>query len=486
MGSSFALFVFIVGIGGLFFLDRDDSARTSKALWLPVIWMWINGSRPISAWLGMNPLTDSSLDELVSGILVVLGIIVIAHRHRDVILLLRRSWPIMLYFSFCLVSVLWSDFPGQGFKRWVRALGELVMVMILVTDAQPTAALRRFLSRVGFVLLPASVLLLKYYPNLGHAYDAWGLQMNTGVTTNKNMLGVMTFVLALGTFWQVLRLIRDSKQPNRARHLLAQCILLYFSISLLFTAHSATSGASFTLGAVFLFATALPLISRRPAAVHVLVLAILLGGGLTVLLGGKGAAAKAMGRNEDFTGRTEVWEVLIPMAPNPIVGAGFETFWFGPRLENLWRKWPGVNEAHDGYLEVYLNLGLLGVGLITLILTQGYWSAVAAFRRDSALGSLLVAFVLTAAIYNITEAGFRMLDPIWFFLLVSGVAASRVNGIGKGLSQSRQEVADPTFGDSDRDSRDRNLTWMNSCRREPRIASAVPRLSTTRAPQIDS
>jgi len=53
------------------------------------------------------------------------------------------------------------------------------MVMILVTEAQPTAAIRRFVSRVGFVLLPISVLLIKYYPNLGQAYDQWGTQTNT-------------------------------------------------------------------------------------------------------------------------------------------------------------------------------------------------------------------------------------------------------------------------------------------------------------------
>jgi len=123
MGSSSALFVFIVVIGGLFFLDRDNSARTSKALWLPVIWLWIDASRPISVWLGMGLQSESPVDQLVAGTLIVLGIIVIGRR-KDVIFLLRASWPVVLYFSFCLVSVLWSDFPGHALTRWVRALGD--------------------------------------------------------------------------------------------------------------------------------------------------------------------------------------------------------------------------------------------------------------------------------------------------------------------------------------------------------------------------
>ena len=81
-----------------------------------------------------------------------------------------------------------------------------------------------------------------------------------------------------------------------------------------------------------MLATSLPLIRRRPAAVHALVLAILLVGGLTKFLGGNAAITEALGRKPDLTGRTEIWNILIPMVPNPIGGAGFETFWVGPRV----------------------------------------------------------------------------------------------------------------------------------------------------------
>jgi exopolysaccharide production protein ExoQ len=421
---SLALIAFLVGIAGLFYLDRDASVQTSKALWLPVIWMWIYGARPVSAWFGRNPLEDSPIDQAIAAILIVSGILVLSRR-KGVFLVLRNSWPILLYISFCLLSITWADFPGQGLKRWIKAAGELVMVLVVATDPKPVAALKRFFSRVGFLLLPVSVLLLKYYPVYGHGYDIWGNVTNTGVTTDKNMLGVLTFVVTLGTFWQVLGLLRDKQQPNRSRHLLAQGTLLFFGMNLLFTAHSATSGASFTLGAVLLFLLGRPKFIQQPRAVHALVFTILLGGCLTVLLGGRGAATHALGRGEDFTGRTDVWKLLIPMAPNPVVGAGFENFWYGPRLENLWRIYGGVNEAHDGYLEVYLNLGLVGVSLIVLILLNGYFAAVAIFRRDPMLGNLIVAFVLSAAIYSITEAGFRMLDPIWFALLLTVITAGR-------------------------------------------------------------
>jgi exopolysaccharide production protein ExoQ len=444
-----ATLVFAVGIAGLFYLDRD-SEHVSKALWLPVIWLSTNGSRSVSAWLGMGPPTremagqlpaTSLLDQLVAGTLMLLAAIVLIRRRKEVRSLLKASWPIMLYYSFCLVSLLWSDFPGWGLKRWVRGLGDLVMVLIVATEAQPTAALRRLFSRVGFVLLPASVLLIKYYPELGWSSDAWGDRACTGVTTNKNILGNVAFLLALGALWQVLRLVRDTKEPNRTHRLLAQCTLLAFGIELLFAAHSATSGACFILGAGLMLATSLPPIRRRPAAVQALVLAILLGGGLTEFLGGRAEVAAALGRNADFTGRTEIWRIVIPMV-NPIGGAGFESFWLGSRVAKVFAMVAGgrgltaANEAHNGYIEVYLNLGCLGLGFVALLLVQGYGRTVSAFRRDRALGALLMAYVVTAVFYNVTEAGFRILSLEWFFLLLSVVAANRVTGIAKRARRS--------------------------------------------------
>jgi len=439
MGPSLALCVCSVGIGGLFYLNRDKSARTSTFLWLPVIWLWINASRSISVWLGMasnaaGQTSDGNLiDQLVAGLSIVLGIIAVIRRGRTSSAVLRASWPIFLYFSFCLFSLLFSDFPGWGFKRWFRGLGDLVMAMIVVTDAQPAVALRRLFSRAGFILFPASVLLIKYFPDLSRYYTPEGLVLVGGVTTNKNILGVGTFLLALGALWQVLTLLHDRRQPNRTQRLLAQCILLALGIEILVMARSATSTACFVLGAALMLA--LRLIGHRPAAVHALVLVLLLGGGLTKLLGVQGAVMKGMGRSSDFTGRTEIWKALEGMDTNPIVGTGFETFWIGPRLEYMNRLFPGINESHNGYLEVWLNLGGIGLVLIVLVLGQGYRSSVAVFRRDPMLGSLLVAYIVTAVMYNVTEAGFRMLGPEWIFVVLSVVAAGRFSGVGIGSSQ---------------------------------------------------
>jgi exopolysaccharide production protein ExoQ len=453
MSPSLATLAYVCGIACLFFLDRDSSVRTSKALWIPVIWLWIVGSRAVSVWLGLeaadatNVQLDSPVDRYCYLALLVVGLIVLIHRGGKTFSNLQANWPILIYCAFCLVSVTWSDFPDVAFKRWIKALGDLVMVLIIVTDGEPKRALERVLSRVGFILLPTSVLLIKYFPNLGRGFSPWdGTPWNTGVTTNKNSLGVIVLVLTLGIVWRVLTVLRSKGQPNRGRHLLAQVTILLFGVALLVLANSATSRACFALGTVLMLATSLPAIRRRPGAVHALILIMVLTAGLTMLFGGGAGIAHALGRKADLTGRTEIWDVLIPMVPNPVVGAGFESFWLGPRLLEVRTAFLGnpLNEAHNGYIEVYLNLGWIGVGLIAWILISGYRRAAAAFRLDPPFGSLLLAYVAAGAVYNITEAGFRMLCPNWIFLLFAVVAASSV--VLESKHAARQPVSTPTDG----------------------------------------
>jgi exopolysaccharide production protein ExoQ len=448
MNPSLASLVYACGIAGLFYLDRDKSILTSKALWLPVVYIWILGSRPLSLWLGVttpdgtnNQLDGSPVDAAFFGILLIAALCVLVHRGRRTITFLNANLPILIYFLFCLFSIIWSDFPGVAFKRWIKATGDVLMIVVVLTDEQPVAALRRLFSRTGFILMPLSLLFIKYYPSLGRTYDQWtGAQMNTGVTLNKNILGVITFVLLLGAVWRLLMLLwRDEMPPHRGRHLLAQGTLLVLGVSLLITSNSVTSLVCFVLGVGLMLTTRLRFMRRNPAGVHVLVLSLAVSASLVVLLGGGASAVQALGRNPTLTGRTDIWAAVIPMAPNPLVGAGFESFWLNPRVaERLEVLIPGLplNEAHDGYIEVYLNLGWVGLSLIGLILIDGYRRAVKTFRRDPAIGSLLLAYILTETIYNITEAGFRMLHPIWIFFLLAVIEASSIAaGAGVGASQ---------------------------------------------------
>jgi len=445
-----AFLICSTGIAGLFFLNRDASIRNAKALWLPVLWLWIAGSRPASDWLGIwgigggsgsgsalaSTLDGSPMDAAIFAALIVAGIIVVVLRGQRTVALLKASAPVLIYLLYCLISVSWSPYPEPAFKRWTKDVGDVVMVLILVTDGQPIAALRRFFSRIGFILFPTSILLIRY-TDWGRAYDPDGGPMNVGVTTNKNSLGLIVFLVSLGALWNVLALIRDKEAPNRSWRLVAQGTLLTFGIVLLEMAHSATSVACFILGGGLMLATSLRAIRNRPGRVRALCLVIVLAGGLAMMFGGGSVVSNALGRGDKLSGREDIWAAAIAAAGNPIIGTGFESFWntnaskvARTLVSKGFLNMPDLVSAHNGYIEVYLDLGWVGVSLITLILISGYRHASKAFQHDPELGSLMLAYITTGTFYSITEVGFRVLTPSWIFLLLAVVTSS---GVAAGL-----------------------------------------------------
>jgi exopolysaccharide production protein ExoQ len=453
-----ALILFAGGIAGLFFLDRDKTARTSAAFWIPLLWIWIAGSRPVTSWWSATPTAgvpagglDSTLDgnpvdAAIYALLLLLGVAILFARGKKTTKLLKAGWPVTLFFTYCLLSAMWSPFPETAFKRWTKAVGDVVMVLILVTEIEPMVALRSLFSTISFILMPLSVFLIRY-TDIGRTYDAAFQPANVGVTTNKNTLGLIVFILSLGILWNFRNLYNNRKIPNRGRRLLAQGVTFAFGAYLLQQAHSATSVLCLILGGGLMFATGLSAIKKRPGRVLALCLVVVLAGGATILFGGQSDLSTALGRGSGLSGRTDIWAASIASAGNPIIGSGFESFW------NANSKKVGDNlilrgfskdvvldlvSAHNGYLEVYLDLGLVGLGLIVLILLSGYRSASKAFQRDPGFSGLMLAYIVTSTFYSVTEAGFRMLTPSWIFLVLAVVSTS---GMAAGLVQESSQPA---------------------------------------------
>lgn len=290
MGTQLAFLICGVFVAGLFFLDRDRSVRTSRALWLPVMWLWLVGSRPVSSWFGGDNYTlaaaaeGSPIDAAIYQALILAGIIVLFRRKTKTNVLLKANGPILIYFLYCLMSTAWSPFHEPSFKRWIKAVGDLVMALVIVTDPQPVAALRRIFSRVGFVLWPLSVVLIRW-TDIGRVYDPAGGPMNTGVTTNKNTLGLILYIISIGAVWNVRSLLVDKKAPNRTRRLIAQCALLGLGVLLLQMAHSTTSIFCFTVGSGLMLATNLQVVRKTPKGVHILCFGMLLLGAAGMLFG---------------------------------------------------------------------------------------------------------------------------------------------------------------------------------------------------------
>jgi exopolysaccharide production protein ExoQ len=455
MSSQIATFVCVLGIIGLIWLDWDRKARTSKALWIPVLWLAIAGSRPISQWLESGPSFDSPdqildgspVDRAVLTLLLILGVIVLARRIHQVAELLRSNLPLLSFFIFCAVSVFWSEFSDVALKRWVKAVGDLVMVLIVLTDVDYHSAVKRLLSWTGFILVPVSILFIKYYPNLGRAYNRWTWTPSFGgVTTGKNTLGMICMLLGLGSLWRFLVAYRSPSGRGRNRQLITHGTVLLMVLWLFGTANSITSLSCFVLVASLMAVTNLSRLARRHWVVHLLVAGIVLGSFSTLFLDvGSSFVEDTMARDPaTLTGRTDIWKIALSMAGNPVVGTGFESFWLGKRLQRMWGYNRDINQAHNGYLEIYLNLGWIGVILLSWMLVTGYRKVIRAIRWHQE-GSLWLAYFVVAVVYNFTEAAFKMMSPIWILFLLAMVAASRTRVSVGGRGPARVDHALPSI-----------------------------------------
>jgi len=425
------IFVCILGILGLFALDWDRRLRTSKALWIPVVWLLIIGSRPVGMWLSAFPppletsdrtlVEGSPIDRLVFTCLSAIGLLVLIVRGKKVLALLRANGPIVLFFLYCAVSVVWSDFPEVAFRRWIKALGDLVMVMVVLTDLDPAAAVKRLLARGAFVLLPLSVFLLKYYPNLARVYTHWTFTpLYTGVTTNKNELGMICLIFGLGSVWRFLHSLGDREEPRRMGHLVAHAVLLSMTAWLFWTANSMTSLSCFLMGSGLMVLTRLRFLARKPALMHALIVTLLSLPLFAVFFDSQGSLVGTLGRDPTITGRSEIWAMVLHLSGNPFFGTGFDSFWLGERLNRMWSAiWWHPNEAHNGYLELFLNLGWIGVGVFAVVLVKGYRNVVQAFGRDPHSGRLRMALLAATVAYNLTESAFKQTSPLWLIFLLA-------------------------------------------------------------------
>jgi O-antigen ligase len=194
-------------------------------------------------------------------------------------------------------------------------------------------------------------------------------------------------------------------------------------------ANSATSLACFAVGLLLVALTSSPK-GRHPILVHSIVGTMLICGLASYLfLNGGTFIVDTLGRDSSLSGRTDLWDELLHFANAPWLGTGFESFWLGKRSEYFWRTiWWHPNQAHNGYLEAYLNLGWVGVAFLTLTIVFGYRTAVVACRRDPRTGPIQLAYLVVAVLYNLTEAAFKGLHPVWIAFMLASTARRFAQG----------------------------------------------------------
>jgi len=176
--------------------DSKEHRHVSPSLWIPFLWLADCATKPIDLWLSphqgvafsqriaweqrlssIEVFQSNPLERVFFLALICAGIIVLSKRKWDFSFPLKENTGLAIFFLYALVSVSWSDYQGQAIKRWIRLAGDLIMVMIILTETDPREAIDQILRRFAILFIPLSIVLIKYSETIGRIYTTYGRQM---------------------------------------------------------------------------------------------------------------------------------------------------------------------------------------------------------------------------------------------------------------------------------------------------------------------
>jgi exopolysaccharide production protein ExoQ len=419
----------------------------SRASWIPLLWVLIVGTRSVSLWFGgalqmQTPedyLEGSPLDRNVYLLLIAAGLVVLWRRKVNWGTIFASNRWVFAFVLYCGISVMWSDYPFASFKRWIKDLGNVVMVLLLFTEEEPAQATKAVFMRYAYLAIPLSVVLIRYFPDLGRYYDRWTYEpIYCGIATEKNALGCLTFIGGLFLIWDAVYQRPVNRERNPVVDVGSRVVLLVMALWLLHKANSSTAIVCLMLGTGILLYMRIPRAKRQVRHLGTWCVS----GGLLLLVlfsvPGAGQALLGMlGEDTTLTGRTDLWAELLREPINPVLGTGYQSFWGGPMAKHYWDKYYfHPTSAHNGYLETYLDGGWVGVVLLVVVL----FSTAGKLKKELLLGSnfgfLRFSFLVVAIFYNWTEAAFNRLGPVWVVLLI---AALQYPASSKSVAESMVE-----------------------------------------------
>jgi exopolysaccharide production protein ExoQ len=329
--------------------------------------------------------------------------------------LMRKSWPILALIVLVALSSLWSSDPALTAKRAFGLLGTTALSYYAVCRFQ----LRTFVNLLGISSAIAALLSLiavVALPSLGimHGEEYPGTWQ--GIFDHKNDLGE---AMSLGII--TLLAVAVESTGKRRRNALAAILLCGL---LLVGSQSATAFVSTLFGAGIVAIALLWRSKRHRGLVRtVTIVAVLIAG--VFAFDAQGLMA-LLGRDASLTGRTDIWPVAISgIADHPLFGYGYGVFWLpdGPYTDYLassnWEFWNPVH-AHNGFLQLALDVGLVGTTMFALTFVWAGWRSIKYAATGIDKSSIWpLAAIATFALANMTDVSIAAYNNLYWAIFVA-------------------------------------------------------------------
>ena len=378
----------------------------------------------------------------LAALVIVLSVVELVRARVDV-----RRLPIslLLFLAFAALSIIWSAYPGASALGVVLTLATTAVAAFLafcftweevletLSDAMRwllgLSLLFEFVV-AAFVRQPVLPLWVDYshlekipaafYWSRNLLFEGGRIQ---GIVGNANLLGMLALI---GLIVFVLRLLARKGSPVWGWFWIAVAVAAF---ALTRSSTVIVAGVVVVLVAVFLWEV------RRttgPARVAVYATgAVLAVGGVVAAVLARGPLLGLLGKSSDLTNRLDIWETVGELAvQRPAAGWGWVGYWnpwVAPFDDLIVIKGVTYLQAHNAWLDVFLQLGAIGVVLFAL-LTLGAlvrsWGMAAEIERiryapaelrwpETAAPLLLLSALL---VQSLAES--RLLIEIGFALLV--------------------------------------------------------------------
>jgi len=417
-------------------LERKQAPEVSLALWVPTIWILLIASKPLGVWFeaGGDMESGSPLDRIIFLVILFLGLMILAKRRLNLSKFIRENIWLMILIGYMLVSIIWSDIPYISFKRWNRELIAIVMALIIFTEPMPRQALQSIFRRTTYILIPFSYFIIHYFPEYGREYNRWSGELSwIGVATQKNGLGRICLFAAFFLIWTFIRRRQGKYVPTTKYQTFSEVFMLILTFWLMGgpshnLSYSVTSNIALIVGLtslIGLFWMKERGIILGPSVLMVTTAFIIVYGSITPFVGKLSLmdVSSTFGRAESLTGRSDIWAALIPYAmQKPLLGYGYGGFWTNTMVEIF-----HVNHSHNGYMEIILNIGVLGLLLFGIFLISCNRKAQREMTRDYDWGCFFICFLLMSLVHNITECSIaRFTGALSAFLLFITVSSTNI------------------------------------------------------------
>lgn len=325
-------------------------------------------------WQFDDPLASDPFVVAIQAAVAIVGIGLLATGGR---LMNVDRWAGLLAaaLSFWLVaSTIWSLDPGRTIREALLLAGTLAAGAAAACTVRPTHLLWALWAGVHAGLAWSAVAIWQLAPGTQDARGDW-----TGVYFNRNSLAL---IAAIGMLASALLVASERPNVTTSAGVFATVALVGSALAdavLILGSDSLTPALALVaaLGVVVLGPLAAAL-RRRGFADRAIVAGAGIGLGAGATLGWllREPLADAVGRDADFSGRADIWDISWNwFARRPLIGQGYLGSWGDEQFqrEMVAARGEVLSSAHNSFMEVLLGGGLVGIALLVALVAVVYW-----------------------------------------------------------------------------------------------------------------